>query len=556
MEHHLSDLEQARRAGAETWAGKRPVEGASYPYFNPPRELPFPCLGAEPQLFLDNYVVDHLVGVRRRIVPPQKANPALLRYEDLPWERYHNTMLPLAALQDPDSGRYRMWYKTLLSGNTNSAAGTTVALCYAESGDGLTWVKPRLPDSVPFAGERRTNILLDDFDNGTVVLNHDRSDPNRKYLAVANPIAEAHRRGQRTMSRAYASPDGIRWTVISDDTPFRHHHQPRVIRDDAIGRWVAWSQYSHAWSHDHERKIGRQESEDFIRWSPKEVALSAQWDPNLEPGVELHTMSVRKAGGLYVGIVEEAHGEFQWLRTGNGANQRDQFHTKAALYCSRDGRHFTRADGYRPWADNDAHGGQYYGYLAHSVAGALYAGGKLIIPCSANPHKQRDTRPAGAAAHVPAAAAQEAQRHVDELTAHGGGNPMMDTVKPNGALQRSIGALVLREDGWAALEPIYEQGDVYTVQFVFTGERLLINAQCDYGVIRAAVLDSELKPVPGFSLAECAPVHGPADRIWHEVRWGSGAPLRRLRERPVRLQFRLLEAALYAFRFAARDGSP
>lgn len=533
----------------ETWAGTRPVE-ATYPYFNPPYDLPFPYIGTETQLFLDNYILGHLVGIRRRIVPPEKADPALIRYEDLPWERYHNTMVPMAALQDPDSGRYQMWYKTLLSGNTNSSAGTTVALCYAESDDALTWTKPRLPHSVPFGGEVRTNILLDDFDNGTVVLNHDTSEPGRKYLAMANPIAEAYRRGQRTMSRAYASPDGIHWRVISDDTPFRHHHQSRVIRDDAIGRWVAYSQYSHAWSHDHERKIGRQESEDFVNWSPKEVILSAQWDPNLRPGVELHTMSVRKVGGLYIGIVEEAHGEFQWLRTGHGANQRDQFHTKAALYCSRDGRTFTRADGYRPWADNDPPGGQYYGYLAHSVAGGLYANGKLIIPCSANPHKQRDTRPAGTSAHVPAASGEESQRHIEELAAHGCGNPMMDTVKPDLSLQRSIGALVLREDGWAALEPTYERGDVYTTQFVFDGERLLINARCDYGVIRVEVLDGKFEPCSGFSLAESMPVHGPADRIWHEVRWASGAALRKLRNKPVRLRFQLLEAALYAFRFA------
>ena len=209
-----------------------------------------------------------------------------------------------------------------------------------------------------FRDSRLAPILMLDFDNGTVVLNSDTSDPNRKYLAMANPIAEAYRRGERTMSRAYASPDGIRWEVISDDTPFRHHHQSRVIWDDGIGRWVAYSQYSHAWSHDHQRKIGRQESDDFIRWSSKEVVLSAQWDPNLAPSVELHTMSVRKVGSLYIGIVEEAHGEFQWLRTGHDANQRDQFHTKAALYCSRDGRNFTRADGYRPWADNDPPGGQ------------------------------------------------------------------------------------------------------------------------------------------------------------------------------------------------------
>ena len=536
------------QAMEETWDGKRPVDRRWYPYFNPPYELPFPHIGTVKQLFLDNYILSHFVGVKRIIPKPGKANPPLISFENLPWERFHNTMCPLAALQDPDTGKYQLWYKTLLSGNTN-AAGAEVAMCYAESEDGLNWDKPRLEDSVPFGGEERTNIVMTDFDNGTVVLNNDLSDPQRKYLAMGNPGMEANKRGERTLSRAYSSPDGIHWKVDSDDTEFRHHHQSRVIWDDAIDRWIAYSQHSHAWGHDHVRRIGRQESEDFIRWSPKEVVLSGHWDPNLPPNVELHTMSIRKAGDLYIGVVEEAHGEFQWLHNKDGSNQHDQFHTKAALYCSRDGRRFTRADGYRPWGDNDPPGGQYYGYFAHSVAGAMVSEGKMIIPCSAYPHKQRDTRAAGTFSHVPTASGEESQRHIEELRKYGIGNPMMHQIEPAMSLHKAVGAIVLREDGWAALAPEYERGDVYTTQFVFEGDRLRINAQCDYGLVRVEILDSEFEPFPGFSIEECTPVHGPADRIWHDVTWTGGKSLESLWNRPVRLRFHLLESTLYAFQF-------
>ena len=171
------------------------------------------------------------------------------------------------------------------------------------------------------------------------------------------------------MSRVAASPDGISWHVISDDSPFRHHHQMRVIWDDAYKMWVGYSQASHAFaSHLHVRTIGRQESADFITWSPKQIILSSDWDPNVGPNVEFHTMSVRKEGSLYIGIVEEAHGEHQWLVNRDGSNQRDQFHTKAALYTSRDGHRFFRADGYQPWAGNGPPGSQYYGYFCHTVA--------------------------------------------------------------------------------------------------------------------------------------------------------------------------------------------
>ena len=346
-----TEMVDVQRRMDETWAGERPVDPRTYPYFNPDYRLPFKHIGLQKQLFLDNYILDELIDAERTVPPPQKAEPPLIEFENLPWERYHFTSVPAAALYDPDDQLFKMWYKTLVSGNTNTAQGTEVVLCYAESDDALYWRKPLREDCQPFEDSKKTNIVVRDFDNGTIVLNPDRSDPQRKFLAVYNPSMQANSRGERVMSRVAASPDGINWHVISDNSPFRHHHQMRVIWDDAYKKWVGYSQASHAFaSHLHVRAIGRQESEDFINWSPKQIILSSDWDPNVSPNVEFHTMSVRKEGGLYIGIVEEAHGEHQWLVNRNGSNQRDQFHTKAALYASRDGHRFFRADGYRPWA--------------------------------------------------------------------------------------------------------------------------------------------------------------------------------------------------------------
>ena len=549
-----TELADTNRAMEETWAGERPVDRRTYPYFNPPYRLPFKHIGRQKQLFLDNYILDELIDAERIIVRPDQAASPLIAYDDLPWERYHFTCVPAAALYDPDDGLYKMWYKTLVSGNTNSAQGTEVVLCYAESADALNWHKPMRDDCQPFGDQKRTNIVMRDFDNGTIVLNQDRSDPSRKYLAVYNPSMEAVRRGNRVMSRVAASPDGISWQVISDDTPFRHHHQMRVIWDEAYGKWVGYSQASHAFaSHLHIRTIGRQESADFINWSPKQVILSGDWDPGVGPNVELHTMSVRKEGGLYIGIVEEAHGEHQWLVNRDGSNQRDQFHVKAALYASRDGHRFLRADGYQPWADNGPPGSQDYGYLAHTVSDYLLHDGRMVIAYSAFPHKQRDTRPAGVSNHAPAASSGASRHHIEELTRHGMGSPMMDEVRREAPMQRGIGGLVLREDGWAALRPKYELGQVVTKQFVFEGDELRVNADCAYGTMRVALLDSELNPYPGFSLEQSVPLHAPSSQIWHTAAWEGGPDFRKLWNRPVRVQFSLLESTLYGFRFQARS---
>ena len=131
----------------------------------------------------------------------------------------------------------------------------------------------------------------------------------------------------------------------------------------------------------------------------------------------------------------------------------------------------------------------------------------------------------------------------------------MDRVRPELPLQRGIGALVLREDGWAALRPKYEAGQVITKQFVFEGNALSVNADCAYGLIRVALLDSELKPYPGFSLEESIPLHAPSQQIWHPVNWKNGPDMRRLWNKPVRICFSLLESSLYGFQFQYLPGT-
>ena len=63
----------AQRMMEETWAGERPVDPRTFPYFNPPYRLPFKHIGMQKQLFLDNYILDELIEVQRVIVQPQKA---------------------------------------------------------------------------------------------------------------------------------------------------------------------------------------------------------------------------------------------------------------------------------------------------------------------------------------------------------------------------------------------------------------------------------------------------------------------------------------------------
>ena len=95
------------RAAAAIAPGAAPPT-ASYPYIVPPYELPFLHIGAERQLFLDNFILDHLDGVERQLPAPAKRT--LLEFTDLPWERSQWNPGVSGVALDPDDGLFKMWY--------------------------------------------------------------------------------------------------------------------------------------------------------------------------------------------------------------------------------------------------------------------------------------------------------------------------------------------------------------------------------------------------------------------------------------------------------------
>ncbi len=517
--------------------GERPVD-RDYPYIPPDYEVPFLHIGTDRQLFLDNFILDHLDGVKRELCAPQKAPEPLLSFSDLPWEQVQFNPGTAGVVHDPDDGLFKMWYWQGLAGEPFN---TSQVLCYAESKDALHWEKPLRDDCIPFQGHTATNIVHPDISQSGLALNHDRSDSERKYLLVNWPPKTAAKRppGSPRLSSGDASPDGIHWQTISEESRLPHHHEQKIIWDEGIQRYIGYSQYSHHQDFLYrKRQIGRQESADFINWSPKEVVLSADWDANLPPDMEMHDMSARKVGGLYIGITSEFLAEPFWQER-EGRNWRDQAFARLGLYTSRDGRRWQRAGGPGPWVDTGSPGDQDYGFACFTPAGELVHNGKLVIPYSANPQKQSWLQQGPPTPLYP----QEAYRLQQE--AWHAREALQDGPIP----KRAVGGLILREDGWAKLVPNYESGQVYTKQFVFEGDALRVNADCSYGYVRVELLDPTFAPYEGFSAEQCDALTGGPDEIWHTVSWQGKSDLRALWNRPVRIRFSLREASIYAFQF-------
>ena len=106
---------------------------------------------------------------------------------------------------------------------------------------------------------------------------------------------------------------------------------------------------------------------------------------------------------------------------------------------------------------------------------------------------------------------------------------------------------VFRTDGFVSVRSSAGGGTLLTKPFTFTGAKLALNL-ASKGATRVELQDADGKPLPGFGLADCAPITG--DFIEHTVSWRGGT-LAAVAGRPVRLQFEFKDADLFALKFNA-----
>ena len=131
----------------------------------------------------------------------------------------------------------------------------------------------------------------------------------------------------------------------------------------------------------------------------------------------------------------------------------------------------------------------------------------------------------------------------DDMFFYYGGYARGHKVAP--ASERQIGLARMTKDRYVSLIPNREEGTLVTRPFLVPGKRLTMNARTTGGEVRVRLLDAEGQPVHDLGAAEAEPVTG--DVLAGEVQWQK--PLEALGDKPVRLEFRLREAALFGFEF-------
>ena len=123
-----------------------------------------------------------------------------------------------------------------------------------------------------------------------------------------------------------------------------------------------------------------------------------------------------------------------------------------------------------------------------------------------------------------------------------------------------LSRVVLRKDGFTAVEADYEGGHFTTQTLRFQGDALHLNIDTSaLGLARVEIQNAVGQPIEGFTLKDCDRIHT-ANTVDRVVTWRRGrSSVAPVQGQPVRLRFELrFGAKLYAFQFkpeSKTDGS-
>jgi hypothetical protein len=454
-------------------------------------------VGIGPQLFLDDYLIDRLDGLVRRVEPPQRLPEPVLDSTT-----FGTTQPYLTVLRDDEGQRYRLWYNH------------GPAVWHAESADGLHWVKPRAAWDLP----RSYGASLVDDGKGA-------ADPQRRFK-LANWQATRAREDQKGDDGGMYvgfSPDGLRWTAHDKNPvlPGWPEGYPTVTRHgvgdivdvcfDPLRRHYAAAVKLHALPEDgyapgpragrvFRRLVGLSTSKDFVRWEkPWRIFAPDAKDEGL---LEFYGMGgMHQRGGLTIGLVRVLRDDLPCDPGGpkDGVGY-------AVLATSRDGVRWLRFR--EPFLDRNPTRGS-WDHAMTWISGTLPVG--------------------------------------DEVYFYYGGYARGHKVAPD--KERQIGLARMKRDRYAGLAPDRAEGVLRTKPFLLSGERLTVNVRVPHGEVRVRLLDEASQPLAALGDADANPITG--DVLAAEARWPR--PLRELGGSPVGLEFRVRQGQLFGFQLHGKD---
>ncbi|MBM83074.1 MAG: hypothetical protein CMJ78_21140 [Planctomycetaceae bacterium] len=467
--------------------------------------------GSDKQLLIDDFVVDEMSGLIRRLHPFKKHPRNPVFQAQVPWEEGWADPFMSTVIYDREQRCFRMWYRC---GPRHSLKG------YAVSKDGVHWQRPDIAASswqefdhhnlLGFEGRIATwkkpgnNVLFFPKARGT----------NRFVSLFYQPPTSDY-----AISR---SSDGVTW---QQPESVRHAYGDVVslVHDPGRDRFLFFPKYMR----EHEGFVRRSFSAATLEelgspFAAKLPFLAAHRDdarvaddacraygsllPDTLRLAEFHSEIYSVTAIPYEGVVVALYD--LWPVTGTREGPLDM-----PMKVSRD---------MQTWHDVD------YPRRALSIgrfgewdSGMVYGGNTMLVV--------------------------DDQIRLYYLGANMGHcTRILPTTKPYHTL--GVGLATLRLDGYASLRPdSTTPGQFTTKPLNIKGNRLQINARCQKGGwIKAELVGSDDKPLAGYKLDDCDIFNG--DSINHTITWRGSAAITEASS-PIRLRVQIHNADVFAFQF-------
>jgi hypothetical protein len=412
-------------------------------------------VSSHPQLFVDDYGVRRMEGVRRELQKPHLSPEPLIKQE-YPWEK--RCLIANPVIYDERINKFRCWY----AASEHPDGKPEYFTCYAESNDGIHWERPMIGEGTFKSWE--TTYEKHNIVGGVVFILPPGGPATEKYRAVNGATSE----------------NGIHWKT---DEEAAESWKQAVLKNDTLtsvvwfnGQYLAYvrnQEYDHRPKGGLQRAVALTASSDGRHWMPKKTIWMTDV-PDGYPWAQPHGLAVLNCGDILIGLLPMMH-----IDPFYGNDKLADWDIQ--LLSSRDGIHWERV------CDRE-----------------------VFIPQGQVEPPVWDVRrnPAGSPF-----------RKGDTIYMYYTGTNCRHAEKPLLESTHGTGLATLPADRFVAIRPESDKkaGILETGFFQFSGKELLVNAEAALGELQVELINKAEQVIPAFDRDHCTLVRH--DDLRYRVFW-------------------------------------
>ena len=501
-------------------------------------------IGNELQLFVDDWLIESMHRTERVLHRPQAKEIAIQL--DRHWEG--TTLYDPSVLKDGD--RYRMWYRT-------GGPGRPHLWGYAESTDGIHWVKPEL-GLIEYRGSTKNNLVwpvagapcstLSVFIDGNPA-----AKPEERYKSIATG-KDLTSSNDRPVIYGLVSPDGLRWRLVQKKHVIRPPADDAALDSHNLCLWDSARQQYAIYARGWYRRGGRPPEGEILKKELDQVTLKL---PSGEVREVARIRDIRRfTSPDFINWSEPEYIQYE-------VEPKNHLYKNSAIPYFRRPDHILMfakrflpdrkfdpdwPDLYRDPPPNWPDCSEVKVPGTTQIYGCAGLSDILFMFSRDGLHFRRF---------------QEAfiRPGLDRLNWHGRAIEVGPSLVPSGEGEMSLYYIenygtpsvrirrgALRTDGFVSLQADYQGGTVTTQPFTFAGSRLQLNYSTSAaGSIRVEVQDAAGKALPGLGLEDCLIIFG--DELDRVVSWAKGSDFSEFEGQSVRLKFEIKDGDLFSMQF-------